>query len=118
MASRKKRPAKNAASGRAKKRAPGAKKKSAKKPSAKKAAAKKPLARKADRQTPPRPAPHPRQRAVRRTLPPGPRRKLGMSPYDSGLDRNPANYQPLTPLSHLERAAATHPDTIAVIHGK
>ena len=43
---------------------------------------------------------------------------MGASPYDSGLDRNAANYQPLTPLSHLERAAATYPDTIAVIHGK
>jgi fatty-acyl-CoA synthase len=40
------------------------------------------------------------------------------SPYDTGLDRNAANYQPLTPLSHLERAAATYPDTVAVIHGK
>ncbi len=35
-----------------------------------------------------------------------------------GLDRNPANFQPLTPLSHLARAASTYPDTIAVIHGK
>ena len=40
------------------------------------------------------------------------------SPYDTGLDRNAANYQPLTPLTHLERTASTYPDTIAVIHGK
>jgi fatty-acyl-CoA synthase len=38
--------------------------------------------------------------------------------YDSGLDRNEANYQPLTPLSFLERAARTYPDHTAVIHGR
>ena len=27
------------------------------------------------------------------------------NPYDIGLDQNPANYQPLTPLTFLERAA-------------
>jgi fatty-acyl-CoA synthase len=37
--------------------------------------------------------------------------------YDTHLDKNPANYQPLTPLSYLERAAGVHPDKIAVIHG-
>src|SRR5215203_1235696 len=37
--------------------------------------------------------------------------------YDTDLDKNPANYQPLTPLSFLERAAGVHPDRIAVIHG-
>ncbi|MDH6231115.1 fatty-acyl-CoA synthase [Mesorhizobium soli] len=37
--------------------------------------------------------------------------------YDGGLDRNPANYQPLTPLTYLERAAATYPDQVAIIHG-
>ncbi|MEP9372165.1 acyl-CoA synthetase [Mesorhizobium sp. KR1-2] len=37
--------------------------------------------------------------------------------YDSGLDRNPANHQPLTPLTYLERAAVTYPDHVAVIHG-
>ena len=41
-----------------------------------------------------------------------------VTPYDSDLDRNPANFQPLTPLAFLERAAATYPDTVAVIHGK
>jgi len=43
--------------------------------------------------------------------------KLGGSPYETGLDKNPANYQPLTPLSALERAASVYPDRIAVIHG-
>src|SRR5580658_5150272 len=37
--------------------------------------------------------------------------------YDAGLDRNPANFQPLTPLSFLERAAAVHPDRTAIVHG-
>jgi len=37
--------------------------------------------------------------------------------YDTHLDKNPANYQPLTPLSFLERAASVHPERIAVIHG-
>ncbi|MGN6148161.1 MAG: acyl-CoA synthetase [Rhizomicrobium sp.] len=40
------------------------------------------------------------------------------NPYNTDLDRNPANYQPLTPLSFLERAARTFPDRVAVIHGK
>ncbi len=40
------------------------------------------------------------------------------TPYDTDLDRNPANFQPLTPLSFLERAAATFPDRTAIIHGK
>jgi len=40
-----------------------------------------------------------------------------VTPYDIDLDRNPANYQPLTPLQFLERAANTHPDHTAIIHG-
>jgi len=39
------------------------------------------------------------------------------SPYDLDLDRNPANYQPLSPLGFLERAASIFPDRIALIHG-
>jgi fatty-acyl-CoA synthase len=38
-------------------------------------------------------------------------------PYDTDLDRNAANFQPMTPLSLLARAAAVHPDQTAVIHG-
>jgi fatty-acyl-CoA synthase len=38
-------------------------------------------------------------------------------PFDTGLDRTPANYQPLTPLVFLERAASVHPDHVAIIHG-
>lgn len=39
------------------------------------------------------------------------------SPYDIDLDRNPANHQPLTPLSFLERAAKVFPDHPAIVHG-
>jgi fatty-acyl-CoA synthase len=39
------------------------------------------------------------------------------TPYDTNLDRNAANFQPLTPLSFLARAAEVHPDTPAIIHG-
>jgi fatty-acyl-CoA synthase len=39
------------------------------------------------------------------------------TPYDTDLDRNAANFQPLTPLSFLARAAEVHPDTTAIIHG-
>jgi fatty-acyl-CoA synthase len=38
--------------------------------------------------------------------------------YDTDLDRNAANFQPLTPLSFLARAAAVYPDQTAIIHGK
>jgi fatty-acyl-CoA synthase len=40
------------------------------------------------------------------------------SPYDTDLDRNAANFQPLTPLSFLARAAAVYPEQTAIIHGK
>ena len=39
------------------------------------------------------------------------------SPYDRDLDKNPANYQPLTPLTFLERAGAVFPDHTAIVHG-
>ncbi len=39
------------------------------------------------------------------------------SPYDLHLDRNPANFEPLSPLQFLERAAWTFPNKTAVIHG-
>ena len=37
--------------------------------------------------------------------------------YDQGLDRNPANYVSLSPLSYLERSAQVYPDYPSVIHG-
>ena len=39
------------------------------------------------------------------------------NPYRQGLDRNPANHVPLTPLSLLDWAADIFPDRCAVIHG-
>jgi len=37
--------------------------------------------------------------------------------YDFDLDRTPANHQPLTPLTYLERAAKVFPEATAIIHG-
>jgi fatty-acyl-CoA synthase len=37
--------------------------------------------------------------------------------YDIDLDKNPANFQPLTPLSFLQRAAAVFPEQVAIVHG-
>ena len=39
------------------------------------------------------------------------------SPFDIDLDKNAANYVPLSPLSFIRRAAAVFPDRTAVIHG-
>ena len=39
------------------------------------------------------------------------------NPYETDLDQNVANYQPLTPLSLLPRTAAVYPDRISVVHG-
>jgi fatty-acyl-CoA synthase len=41
-----------------------------------------------------------------------------MSIYDVDLDKTPANYQPLTPLSFLARSASVYPEHTAIIHGK
>ncbi|WP_440089657.1 acyl-CoA synthetase [Pseudomonas fragariae (ex Marin et al. 2024)] len=40
-----------------------------------------------------------------------------MSIFHQGLSKGPANHMALTPLSFLERTAATYPDYPAVIHG-
>jgi 3-(methylthio)propionyl---CoA ligase len=40
------------------------------------------------------------------------------SAYEDGLEKNPANFQPLTPISFLERAAITYPAHPAIIHGR
>ncbi len=42
---------------------------------------------------------------------------MSENPYNTGLDRNPANFQPLTPLTFLERAASVFPEHTAIIHG-
>ena len=39
------------------------------------------------------------------------------NPYLRDLERNTANYAPLTPLTFLERAASIWPDRTAIIHG-
>ncbi len=38
-------------------------------------------------------------------------------PYEKGLERNAANYEVLTPVSFLAKAAAVYPDRLAVVHG-
>ncbi len=43
--------------------------------------------------------------------------RSGRSIYDQDLDRNPANFQPLTPLIFLDQSAKAFPERIAVIHG-
>jgi fatty-acyl-CoA synthase len=40
-----------------------------------------------------------------------------VNPYETDLDRNAANYVPLTPLSFLPRTAGTFPEHAAVVHG-
>jgi len=40
-----------------------------------------------------------------------------VNPYETDLDRNPANYTPLSPLSLLPRAASVFPDRTAIVHG-
>ena len=39
------------------------------------------------------------------------------NPYAHGLEKNAANYVPLTPLSFIQRSAYIYPNRIAVIHG-
>jgi fatty-acyl-CoA synthase len=41
-----------------------------------------------------------------------------VNPYNVALDRNPANYAPLSPLSFLEWAACVYPKRPSVIHGE
>ncbi|MDO9181606.1 MAG: acyl-CoA synthetase [Bacteriovorax sp.] len=37
--------------------------------------------------------------------------------YEWGLEKNPANYTPLTPLEFISRTAEVYPDKLAIIHG-
>ena len=37
--------------------------------------------------------------------------------YETNLDKNAANFTPLTPLSFLERTAGVYPDRKSIIHG-
>jgi fatty-acyl-CoA synthase len=40
------------------------------------------------------------------------------NPYDTGLDKNPANYVPLTPIGFLLRSASVYPNRLAVAYGE
>jgi fatty-acyl-CoA synthase len=42
----------------------------------------------------------------------------GANPFETDLDKNPANYAPLTPLGFIERAAYVYPGRTAVVHGR
>ena len=42
---------------------------------------------------------------------------MASDPYSQHLDKRPANFQPLSPLPFLERAAAVYPEHIAIVHG-
>ena len=39
------------------------------------------------------------------------------NPYETDLDRNPANFAALTPLTFIERAASVYPERASLIHG-
>ena len=39
------------------------------------------------------------------------------NPYATGLEKKPANYQPLPPLAFLARAARVYPNHTAIVHG-
>jgi len=38
--------------------------------------------------------------------------------FEQGLERNSANFTPITPLLFLERSAQVYPDRLAIVHGK
>ena len=40
------------------------------------------------------------------------------NPYTTGLDKNPANFAPLTPLTFLTRAAQVYPHHTSIVHGE
>ena len=42
---------------------------------------------------------------------------MSSNPYAQHLDKRAANFQPLSPLPFLERAAAVHPQHTAIVHG-
>jgi 3-(methylthio)propionyl---CoA ligase len=102
-----KRPAKRKAAKRAAAKAPS-------KPRTKKV--RKPAVKIAERPRPRGALAH-RKQAAPRVMPLLKARNFG-NPYDTDLDKNAANYQPLTPICFLERAARAFPQHTAIIHGK
>jgi len=67
-------------------------------------AVRRPVKSRSSRIPSPRPAPH--------KAPP-----LGANIYERDLDKNAANYAPLTPLQFLERSASVYPEKLALVHG-
>jgi fatty-acyl-CoA synthase len=49
---------------------------------------------------------------------PAPKRSAPAGIFERDLDKNPANFAPITPLQFLERAAAVWPNRFATVHGK
>ena len=47
----------------------------------------------------------------------GCRRRGKTNPYEMALDKNPANFVPLSPIGFLLRSAAVYPDRPAVVYG-
>jgi fatty-acyl-CoA synthase len=85
-----------------------------------KSPAQKKIARsRADTTKPAMPAPRHRRRRPAASPRPAPKKPtLKNGPYETGLDRNAANFQPLTPLSFLARAAQFMPEVTAIVHGR
>jgi fatty-acyl-CoA synthase len=44
--------------------------------------------------------------------------KVYTNPYELGLDKNSANFVPLTPIGFLLRSASVYPERLAVVHGE
>ena len=85
------------------------------------------MAAKTVRPQAPKTLPVTRRRPISRAGAPAPRpitqgkrpgKAFRANPYNTDLDRNAANFQPLTPLSFLARAAYVYPQRAAVIHGE
>ena len=78
---------------------------------------KKPAARRSRSKTPKALAPKSKKKTAKKIATVKRTRVSAASIYDVHLDRTPSNFQPLTPLTFLRRAARTYPDAIAIIHG-
>jgi fatty-acyl-CoA synthase len=102
------------------------------KPAAKKKAAARPAAAKVAVPARKPAVPPPRPTAPRRPVKARPSVARGPAPrpagakhppalvrniYERELDRNPANFAPLTPLQFLERSAGVYPDGLSIVHG-
>ncbi len=40
-----------------------------------------------------------------------------INPYNSGLDKNPANFVALSPMSYIQRTGRVYPDRLAIVYG-